>query len=45
LVASSPDGVRLVLDNSEAAGFDEVVFIPITDDLRQLDQLAEIVVR
>jgi alkanesulfonate monooxygenase SsuD/methylene tetrahydromethanopterin reductase-like flavin-dependent oxidoreductase (luciferase family) len=42
-IASSPDGVRLVLDRSEASGFDEVVFIPITDDLRELDELADII--
>jgi alkanesulfonate monooxygenase SsuD/methylene tetrahydromethanopterin reductase-like flavin-dependent oxidoreductase (luciferase family) len=41
--ASTPDGVRRVLDNSEAAGFDEVVFIPIADDLRDLDILEEVV--
>ena len=42
-IASSPDGVRLVLDRSEESGFDEVVFIPLTDDLRELDELAKIV--
>jgi alkanesulfonate monooxygenase SsuD/methylene tetrahydromethanopterin reductase-like flavin-dependent oxidoreductase (luciferase family) len=45
LVASSADGVRFILDSSEAAGFDEVVFIPINDDLRELDQLEEIVAK
>ena len=44
-VASSADGIRKLLDNSEAAGFDEVVFIPIGDDLRDLDQLTDVVAR
>jgi alkanesulfonate monooxygenase SsuD/methylene tetrahydromethanopterin reductase-like flavin-dependent oxidoreductase (luciferase family) len=37
--ASSPDGVKMAIDNCEAAGFDELMFIPITDDLNQLDEL------
>jgi alkanesulfonate monooxygenase SsuD/methylene tetrahydromethanopterin reductase-like flavin-dependent oxidoreductase (luciferase family) len=42
-VASSADGIRRMLDNSQAAGFDEVVFIPVSDDIRELDELADIV--
>jgi alkanesulfonate monooxygenase SsuD/methylene tetrahydromethanopterin reductase-like flavin-dependent oxidoreductase (luciferase family) len=39
LPAYSLDGVRKAIDNCEAVGFDELIFIPITDDLNQLDEL------
>ncbi len=39
LPVHSADGVKMAVDNCEAAGFDELVFIPVTDDLRQLDDL------
>jgi alkanesulfonate monooxygenase SsuD/methylene tetrahydromethanopterin reductase-like flavin-dependent oxidoreductase (luciferase family) len=35
----SADGVKMAVDNCEAAGFDELMFIPVTDDLHQLDEL------
>lgn len=33
------DGVKMAVDNCREAGFDELVFIPISDDIRQLDRL------
>jgi alkanesulfonate monooxygenase SsuD/methylene tetrahydromethanopterin reductase-like flavin-dependent oxidoreductase (luciferase family) len=39
LPVHSPDGVKMAVDNCEAAGFDELMFIPITDDVNQLDHL------
>jgi alkanesulfonate monooxygenase SsuD/methylene tetrahydromethanopterin reductase-like flavin-dependent oxidoreductase (luciferase family) len=41
LPVHNADGVRLAVDNCREAGFDELVFIPITDDLHQLDLLEE----
>jgi alkanesulfonate monooxygenase SsuD/methylene tetrahydromethanopterin reductase-like flavin-dependent oxidoreductase (luciferase family) len=41
LPVHSPDGVKMAVDNCQAAGFDELMFIPITDDLHQLDLLEE----
>jgi alkanesulfonate monooxygenase SsuD/methylene tetrahydromethanopterin reductase-like flavin-dependent oxidoreductase (luciferase family) len=34
-------GVKMAVDNCREAGFDELVFIPITDDLHELDLLEE----
>jgi hypothetical protein len=39
LPAHSPDGVKMAVENCKEAGFDELMFIPVTDDLRQLDYL------
>jgi hypothetical protein len=39
LPAHSPDGVKMAVENCKEAGFDELMFIPVTDDLRQLDCL------
>ena len=33
------DGVKMAVDNCREAGFDELVFIPLSDDLGQLDLL------
>ena len=33
------DGVKMAVENCRRAGFDELVFIPISDDLGQLDLL------
>jgi alkanesulfonate monooxygenase SsuD/methylene tetrahydromethanopterin reductase-like flavin-dependent oxidoreductase (luciferase family) len=35
------DGVKLAVENCREAGFDELVFIPLTDDLRELDLLEQ----
>lgn len=43
VTAHSPDGVRRVLDDAEAAGYDELVLVPATVDLRCLDAAAELV--
>jgi alkanesulfonate monooxygenase SsuD/methylene tetrahydromethanopterin reductase-like flavin-dependent oxidoreductase (luciferase family) len=39
LPVHGPDGVKMAVDNCQEAGFDELVFIPINDDIRQLDEL------
>lgn len=39
----TPDDVRRVLDDAEAAGCDEFILVPATTDLRCLDATAEIV--
>lgn len=39
LPVHSADGVKMSVDNCQAAGFDELLFIPLTDDLRELDLL------
>jgi len=39
LPVHSADGVKMAVDNCREAGFDELVFIPLSDDLRQLDLL------
>jgi alkanesulfonate monooxygenase SsuD/methylene tetrahydromethanopterin reductase-like flavin-dependent oxidoreductase (luciferase family) len=39
LPVHSPDGVKMAIDNCEEAGFDELVFIPLSDDLGELDGL------
>jgi alkanesulfonate monooxygenase SsuD/methylene tetrahydromethanopterin reductase-like flavin-dependent oxidoreductase (luciferase family) len=41
LPVHSPDGVKMAVDNCQAAGFDQLMFIPITDDLHQLDLLEQ----
>jgi hypothetical protein len=41
LPVHSPDGVKMAVDNCEAAGFDEVIFIPLSDDLGELDRLED----
>ncbi|KAA1426094.1 LLM class flavin-dependent oxidoreductase [Nocardioides antri] len=43
MTAHSPDRVRRVLDDAEAAGCDEVVLVPASVDLRCLDAAAELV--
>lgn len=43
MTAHSPDRVRRILDDAEAAGCDEVVLVPASVDLRCLDAAAELV--
>jgi alkanesulfonate monooxygenase SsuD/methylene tetrahydromethanopterin reductase-like flavin-dependent oxidoreductase (luciferase family) len=39
LPVHNADGVKFAVDNCREAGFDELMFIPISDDLGQLDRL------
>ena len=39
LPVHSADGVKTAVDNCREAGFDELMFIPVNDDIRQLDLL------
>jgi alkanesulfonate monooxygenase SsuD/methylene tetrahydromethanopterin reductase-like flavin-dependent oxidoreductase (luciferase family) len=39
LPVHSPDGVRMAVNNCREAGFDELIFIPLSDDLGELDRL------
>ena len=39
LPVHSPDGVKMAVENCREAGFDELIFIPLSDDLGQLDLL------
>ena len=39
LPVHSADGVKMAVDHCHEAGFDELVFIPLTDDLGELDRL------
>jgi alkanesulfonate monooxygenase SsuD/methylene tetrahydromethanopterin reductase-like flavin-dependent oxidoreductase (luciferase family) len=39
LPVHSTDGVKMAVDHCHEAGFDELVFIPLTDDLGELDRL------
>ncbi len=41
LPVHSPDGVKLAVENCQEAGFDELMFIPTTDDIRELDLLED----
>ena len=41
LPVHSPDGVKRAVENCRDAGFDEVIFIPLSDDLGQLDRLED----
>ena len=41
LPVHSPDGVKMAIENCREAGFDEVIFIPLNDDLGELDRLEE----
>lgn len=45
LTVSSVDRVHEVIDNVAAAGFDELNFLPVTDDLAELDRLVEAIER
>jgi alkanesulfonate monooxygenase SsuD/methylene tetrahydromethanopterin reductase-like flavin-dependent oxidoreductase (luciferase family) len=40
---STPDSVRQALDNAEAAGCEELFMVPVTADLAEVEQLAEII--
>jgi hypothetical protein len=39
LPVHNPDGVRMAVDNCHEAGFDELIFVPVSDDLGELDRL------
>ncbi len=39
------DGIRRAVDNCRQVGFDELVFIPISDDIEQLDLLESVLER
>ncbi len=39
LPVHTPDGVKMAVDNCRQAGFDELVFIPLSDDIGELDRL------
>jgi len=39
LPVHSADGVKRAIENCQEAGFDELIFIPLTDDLAELDRL------
>jgi alkanesulfonate monooxygenase SsuD/methylene tetrahydromethanopterin reductase-like flavin-dependent oxidoreductase (luciferase family) len=41
LPVHTSDAVKMAVDNCQEAGFDELMFIPVSDDLRQLDLLEE----
>jgi len=43
MTTHTPDDVRRVLDDAEAAGYDELVLVPATADLRCLEAAAELV--
>jgi hypothetical protein len=39
LPAHDAEGIKMAVDNCQEAGFDELVFIPLTDDIGELDRL------
>jgi alkanesulfonate monooxygenase SsuD/methylene tetrahydromethanopterin reductase-like flavin-dependent oxidoreductase (luciferase family) len=39
LPVHSNDGVKMAVDNCHEAGFDELIFVPVSDDLGELDRL------
>jgi hypothetical protein len=39
LTVHDADGVKTAVDDCHAPGFDELVFIPVTDDRAELDRL------
>lgn len=41
LPVHSPDGVKRAVDNCQESGFDELIFIPLSDDLGELDRLEQ----
>jgi alkanesulfonate monooxygenase SsuD/methylene tetrahydromethanopterin reductase-like flavin-dependent oxidoreductase (luciferase family) len=42
---TSEDGIKRAADGAEAAGFDELVYITTTDDVRALDALANVIAK